>query len=254
MKGDKPESALDELRKKKLVGQLRDERDCAATGKVLFTEPRNGVRVAQGSLVTVHVSAAGENPVTMPSLKGVDRRSAEGQLRQLNLSPQVKTRETDRWAPYTVFGQKPDAGKQLPSGCTVELTVAIPIPPVTVPSYVGRDLREISLPSDGLSQGNVTEVDSDQPGGRIISQSRQPGEVVPRGTAINLVVAADMVYVPEVRNLSLQDAAQKLQNAGLHYKVIGNVTPQSFVGKQDPLAGTRVRRDKEVILWLQVID
>ena len=128
MKGDRPDRALEELRRNGLVGQLQDQRDCEATGRVLSTEPPGDARVPSGSTVTVFVSAAGENAVTVPSLERLDQRAAEEQLRALDLRADVKTTETDRYARYTVFDQKPDAGRRIPAGCSVELKVAIPIP------------------------------------------------------------------------------------------------------------------------------
>ena len=254
MKGDKPESALEELRRKKLQGQLKEQAECEATGRVLFTQPRSGERVPPGTLVTVFVSAPGENRVTMPPLKGADQRVAKQQLDSIGLRANVKTRETDRSAPYTVIGQKPDPGKQIPSGCSVELTVAIPIPPVTVPSYIGRNIAQVYYSADGLSLGNVVEVDSRQPGGTVVDQSPRPGEVVPRGTRLNLVVVVSLVTVPDVFDLSLNDARARLRAAGLDSDVIVEGRGEPYrVTKQSPAGGTRVRRGTRVRLWFSIV-
>ena len=248
MKGDKPQSALEELRRKKLQGQLKEQAECEATGKVLFTQPRSGEKVPPGTLVTVYVSAPGENRVTMPPLKGADQRVAKQQLDSIGLGANVKTRETDRSAPYTVIGQKPDPGRQIPSGCSVELTVAIPIPPVTVPSYIGRNIGQVYYSSDGLSLGNVVEVESRQPGGTVVDQSPRPGEVVPRGTRLNLVVVVSLVSVPSVIELSLGEAVRQLRAAGLGFEVVEGDSKNYSVSKQSPQAGTRVRRGTRVRL------
>lgn len=252
IKGDRSDAALAALTKKNLVGKLSDQRDCEATGKVLSTEPRIGQTVPAGSTITVYVSAAGENAVIMPPLKRSDQKAAEEQLRRLDLHPNIKTRETDRDAPYTVIGQKPDAGKQIPAGCSVELTIAIPIPPVTVPRYVGRNVRYIFAAIDGLRLGNVVEVESEQPGGTVLRQSPQPGEIVPRGTAVNLEVAVSLVYVPDVMQNSVNDAVKKIRDAGLNPVILGQSGPYSYVVKQEPAGGTRVRRGSTVRLWVQV--
>ncbi|MGI9164835.1 MAG: PASTA domain-containing protein [Pyrinomonadaceae bacterium] len=264
MKGDKPESALAELRKKNLQGQLREQAECEATGRVLFTQPPSGEKVPPGTLVTVYVSAPGENRVTMPPLKGADQRVAKQQLDSIGLRANVKTRETDRSAPYTVIGQKPDPGRQIPSGCSVELTVAIPIPPVTVPTYIGRNIGQVYYTSDGLSLGNVVEVESRQPGGTVVDQSPRPGEVVPRGTRLNLVVVVSLVTVPNVSlctdndgsqycQYSFEQAVRQLRAAGLDYEVVegDSRNSESRVRNQSPEAGTRVRRGTKVRLWLR---
>lgn len=254
MKGDKPESALAELRKKNLQGQLKEQAECEATGRVLFTQPRSGEKVPPGTLVTVYVSAPGENRVTMPPLKGADQRVAKQQLDSIGLRANVKTRETDRSAPYTVIGQKPDPGRQIPSGCSVELTVAIPIPPVTVPSYIGRNIGQVYYSADGLSLGNVVEVESRRPGGTVVDQSPRPGEVVPRGTRLNLVVVVSLVSVPSVIELSFGQAVKQLRAAGLDYEVVDGDSKKYSVRRQSPEAGTRVRRGTRVRLWFPIPD
>lgn len=191
MSGDRVEAALEELRRTGLVGQLRNQRDCKATGRVMSTEPRGGERVPRGSVVTVLVSSPGENAVTMPSLRRSSRASAEAELSRLGLNPTIRTRESGLDAPYTVIGQEPDAGRQIPAGCEVKLTVAIPIPPVTVGNFVGRNVRELPRLLNGLSMGSVAKVLSQQAGGTILTQSLQPGQVVPRGTTISFQVASD---------------------------------------------------------------
>ncbi|HKO97219.1 MAG TPA: PASTA domain-containing protein [Pyrinomonadaceae bacterium] len=253
MKGDRTDRAVAELRGKGLIGVLRNQRDCEATGRVLGTQPKSGESVPSGSEVIILVSSAGENPVTMPTLKGVSQTDAEDQLRSLDLRPEIKKRENERAKPYTVMSQDPDGGKQLPAGCKVELTVAIPIPPVVVGNFVGRNMQEIYSLLNGLSVGTVTEVDSQQSGGTILAQSLKPGEVVPRGTSINLQVSADLVYVPDVMNLSREQAEAKLKNAGLQAEYQGKPVPEAFVTSQDPVAGKRVRRGSRVRLTFQVI-
>ena len=249
MKGDKPQDALAELKKKKLQGQIREEKDCAATGRVLFTQPQNGEKVPPGTLVTVFVSGAGESRVTMPSLKQADERVATQQLESIGLRADVKRRETDRSAPYTVIEQKPDPGRQIPSGCSVELTVAIPIPPVTVPSYIGRNVREVYYAADGLSRGNVALVDGNQREGTVVNQSPRPGQVVPRGTSLDLVVVVNLVTVPSVIRLSLEEAASQLRAAGLDYELVEGDSAEYRVRQQSPQPGARVRRGTKVRLW-----
>jgi serine/threonine-protein kinase len=190
----------------------------------------------------------------MPTLKRVNRTSAEEQLRGLDLRPEIKTRETDRDAPHTVISQKPEGGKQIPAGCPVELTVAIPIPPVVVGNFVGRNMQEIHSLLAGLSLGTVSEVDSQQSGGTILKQSLRPGTSVPRGTSISLEVSAVMVFVPDVMNLSREQAEAKLKSAGLKAEYVEPPAPNAFVHKQDPAAQMRVRRGSRVRLWFSVID
>ena len=62
---------------------------------------------------------------------------------------------------------------------------------VLVPSLVGRDVsaaRQL-LFTVGLTVGSVTEVDSDAAPGTVLATSPRAGSFLPRGSAVNLVVA-----------------------------------------------------------------
>lgn len=120
--------------------------------------------------------------------------------------------------------------------------------------YLGRNVREVNAPFDGLRLGNVVEVDSQMPGGTVIRQSPQPGDVVPRGTAVHLEVAISWVFVPDVMQRSVTAAEKIVRDAGLIPEVVGQPSSNHFVSKQDPLSGTRVRRGSRVRLWFQIID
>ncbi len=254
LKGDKPDSALKELRKLGLEGQLRDQADCEASGKVLYSNPDKDARVPQGSTVTVFVSSAGENPTSVPRVTGMHITQAEQELRNVQLSLKVdRKEETDKAAPDTVTKQKPDAYKQIKRNCPVEVTIAIPIPPVTVRDYRGMSLREAeqAIVFGRLSLGRIEERESRYAEETVIDQLPHPGEVVPRGSRINLVVSRSItVTVPDVYGMGAQAAVNTLRLAGFRAQIVQGDTRYGRVTRQSPPGGSPARRGSVVQLWL----
>ncbi len=78
-------------------------------------------------------------------------------------------------------------------GCEVGLTLAVPVPKVQVPNFVGlsRDQALRGLPRffGELSRGSVIEVDSRRPAGTVVDQDPKAGTWVRRGSPVNLYVA-----------------------------------------------------------------
>jgi beta-lactam-binding protein with PASTA domain len=252
LKGDKPESALNELRKRGLQGQLRDQLDCEGTGKVVRSDPEKDTKVAKGTMVIVFVSSFGDSRVVVPRLTGNSVRVAEQQLQRVGLNLKVgRNEETDRVAPGTIVWQEPKANQPYKRNCEVEVRIAVPIPPVQVPRFVGMEISyaQGAVFQARLAMGNVTEVESDSPEGTVLDQSPREGETVPRGSQVNLTISRiNWVIVPLVVGQSLGGAVETLSALGLNHRVMGG-NSQNDVIKQDPPQGRRVRKGSTVRLW-----
>ena len=82
---------------------------------------------------------------------------------------------------------------------TVIISTGPDIVYVTVPRLVGLDdnvARQL-IDVSGLSIGTRSEEYSDQPSGTVIFQSKEEGEEVQEGTAINLVISKGPEPTPE---------------------------------------------------------
>lgn len=103
------------------------------------------------------------------------------------------------------------------------------------------------LEKEGLEVGTVTEEFSGQEGfvgGMVISQDPPAGTEVEKGSAVNVVIEAVSVAVPNVVGMTINDAeaaieAQSLTLAKPEYVSSGSA-PGGSVVKQDPQAGTAV--------------
>src|SRR5262249_58991422 len=114
------------------------------------------------------------------------------------------TRPTDGVPAGTVVAIRPEAGSRLAPNCEVTLTVAAPLPRISVPSYVGQTLAEVkqTLRSGFLSNfadfplRSVTALHGaalqDETQWVVQSQNPPAGQDVPRqlgnATAIDLRV------------------------------------------------------------------
>jgi beta-lactam-binding protein with PASTA domain len=96
----------------------------------------------------------------------------------------------------------------------------------------------------------VQQVDSNQPAGLVLSQDPAAGAKVAGGTQVRLAVSKgpEMVTVPSLRGLSLENATQKLADAGLTARVISvsSSEPQGTVIAQDPAGGQKVKTGSAV--------
>jgi tRNA A-37 threonylcarbamoyl transferase component Bud32 len=91
-------------------------------GLVISQSPRPGERVDDGATVAIHVST-GPPPVRVPDVAGAAAADAVQQLTSAGLTSTTVTRSSAKTA-GTVLSQSPDAGRDVPPGTTVQLTVA----------------------------------------------------------------------------------------------------------------------------------
>ncbi|MDP4511612.1 protein kinase domain-containing protein [Nonomuraea turcica] len=127
-------------------------------------------------------------------------------------------------------------------------------PPVTVPvpPLAGLDRAKAikAIKQAGLVAGTVTQVDSPQKIGQVLSSKPASGSAVPKGSTVTLQVSAGLA-VPSVVGLQRRAAESALTGAGL---AVGTVTracsdqPNGQVLSTQPQAGKRVTGGTPVAL------
>jgi hypothetical protein len=133
-----------------------------------------------------------------------------------------------------------------------------------VPNLIGRTQQaaEQLLAASRLASGRISRERNAAREGTVIRQSHKPGTPVAPSTKIDLVISTrasserrtvplesveSLVTVPQVQNLSLNDAIEALRKAGLRYSRSGRGT---YVRSQFPTAGKRVQPGSMVTLTL----
>ncbi|MCP3964249.1 MAG: PASTA domain-containing protein [bacterium] len=263
--GETSKAAAKKIGKKKLtLGDVGEEPSCAGEGTVVRQSPEKNRRVAPGTVVDLVLASAGADPRVVPRLTGLAGERAETALRKASLQlAQVQHQESER-PEGTVLAQLPVAGTRLPAGCPVALTLAKPIPLVTVPDLVGSSeaaVRNAFASRQGafayLRGGRVVTVQTRRvAAGTVVQQNPQAGARVRRGTVVGIWVEAraatvtpppstSLVVVPNVRCQPLETAHGIIKNAGLTPKLVGS---GDVAADQSPAAGTRVQRGTTVTL------
>jgi eukaryotic-like serine/threonine-protein kinase len=228
----------------------------APKGEVVEQQPPSGERVATGSPVTLKVSK-GRNVKPVPDVIGLQEEQAIAKLRAGGFEARIF--DVPAADPSgTVIAQEPAPGDEAPPDSRVRINVSTgeetgstterPAAPaqgsaqVSVPSVVGlaqtpalRRLRNAGL------RGIVSYRESDQPRGRVLAQQPGAGTQAKRNAQVRVIVSiapgAEELDVPDVRDLSEDDARQTLVDLGFRVEVI-RTGDGDTVQNQQPAPGT----------------
>lgn len=189
--GAPAQDATKRLRAQNLQVDSREVFSNTNPGNVARVEPPAGAKVECESVVTILVSK-GPNLVTVPSLIGLEEADAEAQIRDLGLTPNVDTENSD--APEgEVIGQDPGPDSQLKKGTEVVITVSNGSGTVVVPSVEGqkRDSAIATLSSRGAQNVKVVEQETDDKSldDRVTDQAPSAGTRIRAGDQVTLFVA-----------------------------------------------------------------
>jgi serine/threonine-protein kinase len=193
----------------------------------------------------------------LPALEGSTELDAMRALEDVDFEVNV-IRQPDETIPKdtvvtwgTPAGDRPS---ELPKGTTVDLVVSDGPAPRTIPDLSGEgfDAVKAHFEGMGLQVARVDRFSSEIEKGLVISTEPQPGFTVERGATITVAVSQgpDLVAVPSVQGLTLDQAVAALQDAGLESgEVFGPAAGQPF--DTDPRQGTRIERGTTVDIFLR---
>ncbi|MGI9510809.1 MAG: PASTA domain-containing protein [Geminicoccaceae bacterium] len=195
----------------------RPSNACPDGGIVAQSPPRSKtVRPGTAVEVVTAGTGGGSAPAStggIPDLLGLTPAEAQSLLRSQGLDIGQLQRESAAAPLGTIIAQSPAAGSQASRGARINITVASE---VRIP-----DLRTLSradaigkLRQSSLTLGKVTEESSSQPNGTIIKQWPLPGVPAAANDKVDITVAKGQT-VPDLRTLSLNDARERLRDAGL---------------------------------------
>ncbi|MBZ6253717.1 Stk1 family PASTA domain-containing Ser/Thr kinase [Streptomyces olivaceus] len=196
--------------------------DTVDRGRIISTEPGVGDRIRKNDSVSFTVSD-GPDRVKLPDLEGYRLDRARTLLKDEGLEPGMVTKAFSEEVPTGfVVSTKPAAGTTVRGGSAVALVVSKGRP-VDVPDVTGDDLDEArtELSEAGLKV-KVAEkrVNSEHDSGQVARQTPEPGSEAAEGDTVTLTVSKgpEMVEVPDVVGDSVDDAKQKLEDAGFGVK------------------------------------
>ena len=183
----------------------------------------------------------------VPSLTQLTRAQAEARLDGADLTARFDQEPSETVAAGRVVRSDPASGGRVLRGHSVTVVLSSGPPAVAVPSVTGQsvDDAQAAIQRAGLRPQVTEQPSADVDAGLVVSQTPAGGKAN-RGSTVQLVVSTGpaIVEVPDVRGLSIDDARQKLQDAGFRVKVrslrIGNVIAQSPGGGSERKQGSTV--------------
>ena len=229
-----------------------DEKPCEnqSKGKICSQAPEAGTKVDKDSTVELVVST-GAPKAEIPDVAGLTFDDAKAELEGDKYEFVVEVEEkVDAQEPGTVLEQDPGLGEEVEKGTTVTLTVAKEEAKSTVPDVLGKscDEAKAQMTANDLT-GNCTEQETDDPNqvGKVISTTPGANTQVDKNSQVQIVVGKakeqQKVRVPEVRNRTLAQARQELQQQGFTNIQVagpGAGNDNSLVVQQNPQPGTEV--------------
>jgi beta-lactam-binding protein with PASTA domain len=157
---------------------------------------------------------------TVPSLIGHRQEELARILETVHLRPgRVEFASSDR-PEGLVFDQTPRAGAAVRWGTAVDVVVSRGEDKVIVPGVVGRPFETARqmLARAGLVVGEVFETPAENPPRTVVDQKPGPRAVVPRGSPVDLAIAAApiaRVPVPNLIGRGEDECRRSLRESGL---------------------------------------
>lgn len=196
--------------------------------------------------------------VTVPNLDGLTIEQAQKSLAEFELRVGAQTPEISERPVGTVIAQQPAPGEAIEQGQAVNITISTGREQSTVPQLVGLtsldDVR-IALSDFGLVLGTITEEDSNQPAGYVLSQDPGEGTQLPASSAVNIVISSGLVEVPDVTDATEAQARSDLAQAGFVVQMVEQLSTVAAPGTvlaQSPQPGTQLERGSSVTITVSV--
>jgi len=185
-----------------------------------------------------------DDTVVVPDVTNVEYTNAETMITNAGLRiGKISYQKSDSIPEMHIICQNPSGGSFTVTGTAIDLTISSNHNNITVPNFVGLDLEaaKISILEAKFSTGNISYQKCDnKPVNQVFAQNPLPGESHPEGTAIDLIVCSnnELVSVPDVRGLTIENAQKKLTSIGLSSGAISylssNTVDEGLIIIQNP--------------------
>ena len=213
--------------------------DTVPAGQVITTDPAPGANISHGGTVTI-IPSLGPVEATMPPVTGISLAQADHNLKAAGLKPGRATYQTSTSIPAgVVLSTNPVAGQPWPKSKPVQMVVSSGQP---LPDFVNGQL---SAAQQAAAAGgySINPVGSSDPSGTITQQSPAAGTPITPGEVVTVTVSqgqgwqgqgqGQLVNIPDVQGMDVNEAQQKLEQAGFQVTV-NQMGPGNQVGSYSP--------------------
>ncbi|QKV95455.1 Stk1 family PASTA domain-containing Ser/Thr kinase [Streptomyces sp. NA02950] len=202
----------------KVVSEFSDVVD---KGRVISTKPGVGARIRDNGTVTIRVSQGPER-AEVPNVVGTTLAEAKKKIADQGLTVGRITRSfSDETAQGSVLSTNPREGSVRRPDTPVAIVVSKG-PKIDIPDVIGDMLDDArsELNDEGFKVKIAEQrVFSDEDKGAVARQS--PGDVAAKGDTVTLTLSKgqEMIEVPDVEGMSIDDATTELEDAGFEVDV-----------------------------------
>ena len=154
----------------------------------------------------------------IPDVSGMTYERAAQELGSMDLIAFRVDQADGDVASGNVIRTDPDAGEAVNPGYQVKVYVSTGQELSTVPVLegLGQEAAAQALADAGLALGTTTQRnDPNLQAGTVISADQRAGAEIPKGTAVNLVVASGRVAINDVSGYTVEAAQRQLEDLGL---------------------------------------
>jgi len=197
-----------------------------APGTVLEQDPAPGEADEDCSFLGLFCSkptvkltiSTGPGSSRIPGVSGLSQEEATETLEEAGFEVTVNRVNSASVEEGLVVNSEPSGGTEATNGSTVTINVSRGPKLVKVPVLVGaqRDVAVERIRGRGL-EPSVSEEESSQPAGKVLSQSPDAGERVDPGSTVSIVVSSgeEESKVPNVIGQERREAVEAVRAAGL---------------------------------------
>ena len=203
---------------------------------ILEMNPTANMQAKKGDTIEVKVSG-GVAKVKVPDLRDYEINYIKDLLTQKGLEWNISEQYSENIKSGYLINQYPERDTEVPKGTTIELTISKgpEVKLVSVSNYLGQNVyaAKSDLESLGLTvilQEKKTDNESEE--GVVLSQSIESGTKISVGAKITLTygkyTAPSSIDVSQYLSvgMSLVDAINSLNTAGISYSISGGTPPE----------------------------
>lgn len=203
---------------------------------ILEMNPTANMQAKKGDTIEVKVSS-GVAKVKVPDLRDYEINYIKDLLTQKGLEWTISEQYSENIKSGYLINQYPERDTEVPKGTTIELTISKgpEVKLVSVSNYLGQnvDAAKSDLEALGLTvilQEQKTDNESEE--GVVLSQSIESGTKISVGAKITLTygkyTAPSSIDVSQYLSvgMSLVDAINSLNTAGISYSISGGTPPE----------------------------
>jgi len=223
-------------------------------GEVISQDPASGV-LLEGETISV-VLSNGPPLARVPKVVGQSLEDATRALEAVLLVPGEVTHE---WSVDYPEGKVLAVGapkKRLPEGTSVDLVVSRGPRSLEVPDVGGMKSARAAavLEDEGFVPVLVDSYSDTVEIGRVISSDPAAGGTADEASEVTVYVSIgpefEELTMPDVRGMTVEQAKRKLVRMGLRVRVVVSCRGGTTVVETEPLAGSTVRENDRIALFV----